>query len=89
MRAIQQRAGFQGDVELREGVDNTFLARARHQQALERAHTALKRNLRDSAPLELMAEDLAEAVRELGELLGEQGTEELLGEIFSRFCVGK
>ena len=89
VRAIQQRAGFQGDVELREGVDNTFLARARHQQALERAHTALERNLRDSAPLELMAEDLAEAVRELGELLGEQGTEELLGEIFSRFCVGK
>ncbi len=36
-----------------------------------------------------MAEELSQAQRALGEIVGEVTTEELLGDIFSRFCIGK
>ena len=92
-QAIQHSADFREGAregaKLQERGDSEFLARVRHQQALEHAHAALGRNLQSDAALELIAEDLAEAARELGRILGEHTTEELLGEIFSRFCVGK
>jgi tRNA modification GTPase len=39
--------------------------------------------------LELLAEELRAAHRALGRILGEYDIEDLLGEIFSRFCIGK
>ncbi len=71
--------------------ETTFLARARHVEQLRLAEEALRgidSNLLDTAP-ELAAEHLRNAQRALSELTGEYTTEDLLGAIFSRFCIGK
>jgi tRNA modification GTPase len=49
---------------------------------------ALERSL-DGTELELRAEELRTAAIELGQITGQVATEELLGAIFSRFCIGK
>jgi tRNA modification GTPase len=69
------------------------IARTRHVEALRRCagHLAMAQEhaaQRDAA-LDLLAEELRLAHRALGEIVGEFGTEDLLGEIFGRFCVGK
>lgn len=64
--------------------------RERHRQLLSDAATHLARALqsgRDDA--ELMAEDVRLAARSLEALTGRVGTEEVLGAVFSRFCIGK
>ena len=71
--------------------DNVVLARERHLIALKMALDALDfdaEKLFQSEP-ELGAEQLRVAGRALGELTGEYTNEELLGDIFSTFCVGK
>ncbi len=68
----------------------TFSARRRHLEALARARAALLRArpaLREA--LELGAEELRAAQRALAELTGELTSDDLLGEIFSSFCIGK
>jgi tRNA modification GTPase len=57
----------------------------RSEEALTRAATALQQNLSE----EFVLVDLHAALRKLGEITGETSIEDLLGEIFSRFCVGK
>lgn len=70
----------------------TFLARARHVEALQRCQEALKlarhEHITTKAP-ELVAESLREAHTALGEIVGLTTTEDLLGEIFRNFCLGK
>ncbi len=68
-----------------------FSARRRHLDALERAQMALDEALPHtaSAALELLAEDLRAAQLALSEITGEVSSEDLLGRIFSSFCVGK
>jgi tRNA modification GTPase len=69
-----------------------FSARARHVDALQRTREhvrAAERALEAGATAELAAEDLRMAQRELGEIVGDVTSEDLLGEIFSRFCIGK
>ncbi|MDP1931174.1 MAG: tRNA uridine-5-carboxymethylaminomethyl(34) synthesis GTPase MnmE [Gammaproteobacteria bacterium] len=69
-----------------------FIARRRHLDALEKARSCLlqaQRQLTDSRASELVAEDLKHAHRYLGEITGEFTTDDLLGRIFSSFCVGK
>lgn len=64
----------------------------RSKASLERADAALKEclNLLDmSAGEELLATELRSAISELSEIIGEVHTEDLLGQIFSRFCIGK
>ncbi len=70
----------------------TFIARKRHVDALTRA----KKSLYNAASIyadtqsgELMAEDLRQAQISLSEITGEFNTEDLLGRIFSSFCIGK
>ena len=86
-RALLQQAGWQAAPE------GLFIARTRHVQALHRTQQHLQRAqqhaaLRDAA-LDLLAEELRLAHRALGEITGEFSNEDLLGEIFSRFCIGK
>ena len=75
-----------------EGGEDAFVARGRHLEAItearEQCETALA-NLARTAPLELIAEDLRLAQSALGRITGEVTTDDLLGEIFSRFCIGK
>jgi tRNA modification GTPase len=69
-----------------------FSARRRHLDALERAqsHVARARDeLATTGAGELAAEQLRQAQAALGEITGETTTEDLLGEIFGRFCIGK
>ena len=68
----------------------TFSARRRHLAALERARVRLvaARGELDGA-LELAAEELRGAQAALGELTGELTSDDLLGEIFATFCIGK
>ena len=67
--------------------------RARHKQALLRASECLEnarvRLLADGGFPEMAAQDMREALRALDCLLGRVGVEDLLGEIFSSFCIGK
>ena len=70
-----------------------FLARERHLQALARAREHLAEAtahaaLRDEA-LDLYAEELRLAQLQLASITGEFTADDLLGVIFSRFCIGK
>ncbi len=82
---LKQLAGWAGDTA------GTFSARTRHVDALQRAerhvHEAGAR-LSDGT-LELAAEELRAAQADLSELTGAVDSDQLLGEIFSRFCIGK
>lgn len=73
--------------------DGVYIARTRHLQALHRTreHLALARAQADSAEpaLDLLAEELRLAQNALGEITGAFTADDLLGEIFSRFCIGK
>lgn len=69
--------------------EDTFLARRRHLGALERAQAHVTTALDRLAALELMAEELRLAHEALGDIIGEFTPDDLLGEIFSRFCIGK
>lgn len=69
--------------------EDVFIARERHLDALRRAasHVGGARDL--TAVLELFAEELRLAHDALGEITGEFTSDDLLGVIFSRFCIGK
>ena len=70
----------------------TFSARSRHLDALQRADEHVRagfRQLRCAAAPELAAEELRTAQTALGELTGDVTSDELLGEIFASFCIGK
>jgi tRNA modification GTPase len=67
-----------------------LVTRARHRQAFQSAAEALRRIVEDGLrPIEFLAEDLRLAARALESLVGGVDVEDILGEIFSRFCVGK
>jgi tRNA modification GTPase len=78
---------------LQNGQADPVLARARHVDALERALAHLEGAAEcwqsAAGQADLMAEELRLAQRSLGEILGAWSNEDLLGEIFSRFCIGK
>jgi len=69
--------------------EGVFMARRRHLDALQEAHDHLTRSNCAGLALEVVAEELRLAHRALGRITGETSADDLLGEIFSRFCVGK
>ncbi|MCU0762317.1 MAG: tRNA uridine-5-carboxymethylaminomethyl(34) synthesis GTPase MnmE [Hydrogenophaga sp.] len=76
-----------------QGNEGLFMARARHLQALAQvgAHLDAARSLllQQADHLDLLAEELRLAQTALGHITGEFTADDLLGEIFSRFCIGK
>ena len=85
--ALLQQAGWQA---ASEGV---YLARERHVQALRRVDSHLMRAAgwlqQQAHALDLLAEELRLAQNALNEITGEFGSDDLLGVIFSSFCIGK
>ncbi|WP_340124009.1 tRNA uridine-5-carboxymethylaminomethyl(34) synthesis GTPase MnmE [Methylobacter svalbardensis] len=83
---LKQSVGFN------EATDNVFIARRRHIEALNKGHefvdSALNQ-LRGSQAGELVAEDLRQAQMSLAEITGKFTSDDLLGKIFSSFCIGK
>ncbi|MGU5655185.1 tRNA uridine-5-carboxymethylaminomethyl(34) synthesis GTPase MnmE [Aeromonas allosaccharophila] len=83
---LKQCMGFQGNTE------GGFMARRRHLDALERAAERLlvaKEQLEVFVAGELVAEELRLAQESLSEITGEFSSDDLLGRIFSSFCIGK
>lgn len=83
---LKECMGFQG------AGTGTISARRRHLDALNRADAHLheaQRQLKDRRAGELMAEELRQAQQCLGEITGEFTPDDLLGRIFTSFCIGK
>jgi tRNA modification GTPase len=76
----------------RVGTDQTIVTNARHQEALLKADQAMAlvdRALRTGLSGDLLAEDLRQALFHLGEITGQVLPDDILGTIFSSFCIGK
>ena len=72
--------------------DTSMLANERHQALLSGIAAAADRaleGLRNNLPADLVAEDIRVALHDLGELTGSITTEDLLNNIFGKFCIGK
>ncbi len=72
--------------------DTTLVTNQRHVQALSDARTSLLRvqeGLAFGLPTDLAAQDIREAIYHLGSIVGEISTDEILGNIFRNFCIGK
>ncbi len=82
---LKQRMGLKNNTE------GSFLARRRHLDALQQAQTALNNALLyvQTYQSELVAEELRLAQQALNEITGEFTADDLLGQIFSHFCIGK
>ncbi len=75
--------------ELAGSGEPALLVRERQVQAVKSALAHLESALKPGLPIELVAEELRRASRNVGRLTGEVGTEDLLDSIFSKFCIGK
>jgi tRNA modification GTPase len=86
------RSHLQAVAGYRDAGAGVLSARRRHLHAIDRAHThvqAAALALQAQRALELTAEELRLAQRCLGEITGEFTSDDLLGEIFANFCIGK
>jgi tRNA modification GTPase len=82
-KAILEAAGWSS------GGEPVFLARERHLRALELARGHLEAAAHETRRWEFFAEELRLAHAGLGAITGEFTADDLLGEIFARFCIGK
>ena len=79
-------------VESEQVSDTTIVSNTRHFEALQKAFEAIqnvKKGFEENIPSDLVATDIRQALHHLGEITGEITTDEILGNIFSKFCVGK
>lgn len=73
-------------------LESTIVANARHYEALQKAYEDLDRVLQGLASgitSDFVAMDIRASLHHLGEITGEISTDDLLGNIFGRFCIGK
>lgn len=73
-------------------LNSTLISNLRHWQALSETKDAIVRvldGLGSQVPTDLLSQDIREAMFHIGEITGEINTEEILGNIFSKFCIGK
>jgi tRNA modification GTPase len=82
-KTLLQIVGYQ------PGNEGVFMARARHLQALQQVESHLQQASLQMHAAELIAEELRSAQEALASITGEYTADDLLGEIFSRFCIGK
>lgn len=85
------KAAIQSKIKSKGNTENIFLARRRHLDALNKAHDYFKeaKNQLKRGQGELAAEELRLAQQALGEITGQFSADDLLGRIFSEFCIGK
>jgi tRNA modification GTPase len=89
VEALIERLAAAAEGALAHG-DRPSLTRARHRHALEACCAALVRaSALDREALELIAEEMRHAARQLGRITGRFDVEDMLGVIFSEFCIGK
>jgi len=72
--------------------DTTLVTNLRHVQELEETRISLQRvteGLNNRIPTDFVAQDIREAIYHLGSIVGEISTDEVLGNIFQNFCIGK
>ncbi|MDR0732592.1 MAG: tRNA uridine-5-carboxymethylaminomethyl(34) synthesis GTPase MnmE, partial [Dysgonamonadaceae bacterium] len=72
--------------------NDVVVTNLRHYEALTRAHHSINRvikGLRDQLSGDFLAQDIRECIHYLGEITGEISTDEVLGNIFRNFCIGK
>jgi tRNA modification GTPase len=89
LAALEREIGDAARRRTRDG-EPSLITAARHRQHIQTARDAVEDFL--SGPrddLELRAEDLRRAAQAIGRLVGRVDAEEILGEIFGRFCIGK
>ena len=78
--------------DLDTAAETTLVTNTRHLEALQCAAAALDRvrdGLCTTLPSDLVAQDLREALYHLGTIVGQVSTDEILGNIFKNFCIGK
>lgn len=83
---------IKNQIDASVGANTTLVTNLRHFQALQEAQTALLRvvdGIESEIPTDLLTQDIREALYHIGEIVGEINTEEILGNIFSKFCIGK
>ncbi|MBN3036309.1 MAG: tRNA uridine-5-carboxymethylaminomethyl(34) synthesis GTPase MnmE [Bacteroidales bacterium] len=86
---IERLAGFVRHDKVSE---QTIVSNARHAEAFGKSRQAVRRvinGLDEKLPTDLLASELRDALHHIGTIIGEITTEEILDNIFSKFCIGK
>ena len=79
-------------VEQQHNTDDTLVVNARHHESLCKSQEALEnvlRGVQSGLSHELLAQEVRNALYHLGEITGEVTTDELLDNLFAKFCIGK
>lgn len=84
-----RRLFYQGEIRFN---DQVYITNVRHKEALERGLESVrlaKQSILDGMPEDFYSIDLMNAYEELGRILGEAVDDDLVNEIFAKFCMGK
>jgi tRNA modification GTPase len=90
INTLQQR--IKSALSITENIEGVFIARRRHLEALKKSSIAFDKCyelLKFRREGELVAEELGQVQKTLGQITGEFTNDDLLGKIFSSFCIGK
>jgi len=90
--ALLEKALLDASEYAESEANDVIITNVRHYEALEKALIAMKRSgkgLSDGLPNDLLAQDIRETIHYLGEITGEITNDEVLGNIFKNFCIGK